>query len=70
VQRTAAGKVLAGRLAIRIFDPRADKAHIGVDSSVPASVPKLNPRSIKRQPTPSNEPTKNGPEIVNFRPVL
>ena len=23
----------------------------------------------KRQPTPTNEPIKNGPEIVNFRPV-
>jgi hypothetical protein len=33
-------------------------------------VPKLGPRAVKRQPTPTNESIKNGPEIVNFRPVL
>jgi hypothetical protein len=38
--------------------------------SVPASVPKLGPRSAKQQPTPTNKPIKNGPEIVNLRPVL
>ncbi len=46
------------------------KAHIGVGPSVPASVPKLGPRTIIRQPTPPAEPIKNGPEIVDFRPVL
>ena len=48
----------------------AHRAHIGVGSSVPVSVPKLGPRSINRQPTPTKTPKKNGPEIVNFRPVL
>jgi hypothetical protein len=37
---------------------------------VPAGVPKLGPTTVKRQPTPTNDPIKNGPEIVNFRPVL
>jgi hypothetical protein len=47
----------------------AREAHIGVGFSVPASVPKLEPRTINRQPA-NKEPTKNGPEIVNFKPVL
>ena len=38
--------------------------HIGL------SVPKLGPRAVKRQATPTNEPTNNWPEIVDFRPVL
>jgi hypothetical protein len=38
--------------------------------SVPTSVPKRLPRTIIRQPTPTNEPIKNGPEIIDFRPVL
>jgi hypothetical protein len=38
--------------------------------TVPKSVPKPGPRTIHRQPTPTNKPIKNGPEIVNFRPVL
>ena len=37
---------------------------------MPVSVPNLGPRTVKRQPTPTNESIKNGPEIVNFRPVL
>ena len=48
----------------------AREAHIAIVLSVPASVPKLGPRSIHRQPTPTKLPMKNGPEIVNFRPVL
>jgi hypothetical protein len=40
----------------------AQKGHIGVRSSVPASVPKLGPRSINRQPTPTKPPIRNGPE--------
>jgi len=51
--------------------PRSDvyMRHIGVRPSVPASVPKLGRRSINRQPTPTELPTKNGPEIIDFRPV-
>jgi hypothetical protein len=48
----------------------AQKAHIGVGLGVPTSVPKRDPRTIIRQPTPTKVPTKNGPEIVDFRPVL
>src|SRR2546425_6975041 len=48
----------------------AHKAHIGIGGSVPSSVPKRGPRTIIRQPTPTKVPIKNGPEIVNFRPVL
>lgn len=48
----------------------ADEAHIDIGFSVPASVPKPGPRTIHQQPTPTKEPIKNGPEIVNFRPVL
>jgi hypothetical protein len=48
----------------------ARKAHVGVGRSAPKSVPKRGPPTIIRQPTPTNKPTKNGPEIVNFRPVL
>ena len=47
----------------------ARQAHIGIISSVPASVPKRGPRTVIRDPTPTNVPIKNGPEIVNFRPV-
>jgi hypothetical protein len=43
---------------------------LGIARSVPASVPKPGPRTINRQPTPTNDPIKNGPEIVDFRPVL
>jgi hypothetical protein len=39
-------------------------------SSVPTSVPKRSPRTILRHPTPTERPIKNGPEIVDFRPVL
>ena len=38
----------------------APKAHIGIGSSVPASVPKLGPRTIIRQPTPTKLPIKTG----------
>src|SRR4029453_13658541 len=48
----------------------AHKAHVGVGLSVPKSVPKRLPRTIIRQPTPTKRPKKNGPEIINFRPVL
>jgi hypothetical protein len=37
---------------------------------VPANVPKRGPRAISPQPTPTNVPMKNGPEIVDFRPAL
>jgi hypothetical protein len=39
-------------------------------SGVPKSVPKRGPTAIIRQPTPTMKPIKNGPEIINFRPVL
>jgi hypothetical protein len=48
----------------------AQKAHIDISRSVPVSVPKRDPMTIIRQPTPTMFPIKNGPEIVNFRPVL
>ena len=48
----------------------AHKAHVGVALSVPKSVPKRGPKTIIRQPTPTKRRIKNGPEIVNFRPVL
>jgi hypothetical protein len=48
----------------------AYKAHIGIGSSVPTSVPKRGPTTIIRQPTPTKFPIKNGPEIDDFRPVL
>jgi hypothetical protein len=41
-----------------------------VAAYVPKSVPKRGRKTIIRQPTPTKEPIKNGPEIVNFRPVL
>jgi hypothetical protein len=34
------------------------------------SVPKRGPGTVTREPTPTNVPIKNGPEIINFRPVL
>ncbi len=48
----------------------AYKAHIGIRSSVPTSVPKRGPITIIRQPTPTKFLIKNGPEIDYFRPVL
>ena len=48
----------------------AFEAHIGVGPSVPKSVPKEGPKPVIRQPTPTMNTMKNGPEIVNFRPVL
>src|SRR5437868_2874838 len=44
----------------------ARKAHIAIGSGVPTSVPKRGPRTIIRQPTPTKNPMKNGPEIVDF----
>jgi len=32
--------------------------------------PKPGPPTINRQPTPTKPEMKNGPEIINFRPVL
>ena len=37
---------------------------------VHTSVPKRGPKTIIRQPTPTKKPMKNGPEIIDFRPVL
>jgi hypothetical protein len=37
---------------------------------VPISVPKRDPITIIPHPTPTTNSIKNGPEIVNFRPVL
>jgi hypothetical protein len=48
----------------------AQKAHIDISRIVPVSVPKRDPMTIIRQPMPTKRPIKNGPEIVNFRPVL
>jgi hypothetical protein len=39
-------------------------------TSVPKSVPERSPTTVIRQPMPTTNPIKNGPEIVNFRPVL
>jgi hypothetical protein len=33
-------------------------------------VPERGPKLVIRQPTPTMKPIKNGPEILNFRPVL
>ena len=38
--------------------------------TVPTSVPKRGPTTILRQSTPTKKAIKNGPEIMNFRPVL
>src|SRR5687768_3078410 len=38
--------------------------------SVPRNVPKRGPKPVIRQPTPPTNPIKNGPEIIDFRPVL
>ena len=48
----------------------AHKAHVGVGPGVPKSVPKRDPTTIIQHPTPTKRPLKNGPEILNFRPVL
>src|SRR5882762_2207437 len=48
----------------------AQQAHVGIGLSVPRSVPKRGPRTIIPQPTPTKVPIKNGPEIIDFRPVL
>jgi hypothetical protein len=48
----------------------AFKAHIGfVILEWPISVPKRDPITITPHPTPTKFPIKNGPEIINFRPV-
>ena len=36
----------------------------------PGVCPNAGPRTIIRQPTPTNVPIKNGPEIIDFTPVL
>jgi hypothetical protein len=58
-------------------DPRHDcqssapwRISRGCAGSVPTSVPKRGPRTIKRHSTPTKFPIKNGPEIDDFRPVL
>ena len=58
------------RMASRSPERCARQAHIGIGYGVPTSVPKRGPRTINRQPTPTKIPMKNGPEIVDFRPVL
>ena len=45
-------------------------SRIGIVCSVPTRVPKRGPITIIRQPTPTKVSIRNGPEIVNFRPVL
>jgi hypothetical protein len=45
-------------------------AHRNRHSSVPVSVPTPGPRTVNRQPTPTKLLMKNGPEIIDFRPVL
>ena len=39
-------------------------------ASVPASVPKLDRAVITPQQTPTKFRIKNGPEILDFRPIL
>ena len=48
----------------------AYKTHVDIGFSAPPSVPKRRPRIINPQPTPTKVPIKNGPEIIDFRPVL
>jgi hypothetical protein len=61
-------KSIGARLEAR--SSSAQKAHIDISRSVPVGVPKRGPATIIGQPTPTKFPLKNGPEIVNFRPVL
>jgi hypothetical protein len=49
---------------------RAAATPDGINAAVPKSVPKRGPTTIIRQSTPTKKPIKNGPEIVDFRPVL
>src|SRR5204862_6560185 len=65
-------RVIPGEVLHRLQNSTmcAHKAHVGVGLNVPKSVPKRGPTSIIRQPTPTKRPIKNGPEIVNSRPVL
>ena len=42
---------------------------IDIIRSVPTSVPKGGPTTIIWEPTPIKFEIKNGPEIVDFRPV-
>jgi hypothetical protein len=64
------GDVLESDAWSQISTTCAQKAHIGMDCSVPTSVPKRGRRPIIRQPTPTKVPTKNGPKSRRFRPVL
>jgi hypothetical protein len=59
-----------GCIANSVAHSCAHKAHIGIDCSVPRSVPKRGPMTIIRQPTPTKFPIKNGPKSRRFRPVL
>jgi hypothetical protein len=61
---------LSATVAVTMTPAAAGRAHIGIDATVPRSVPKRGPTTILRQPTPTKLPIKNGPETVNFRPVL
>jgi hypothetical protein len=47
-----------------------DRHTLAPQSSVAASVPKRRPRTVSRDPTPTKVSIKNGPEIIDFRPVL
>jgi hypothetical protein len=47
-----------------------DKEHVRIRQVVPESVPKRDPKPVSRQPTPTELPIKDGPEISDFRPVL
>lgn len=56
-----------GEFRLARTHPDSSQAHVSF--SVPISVPKLGPRAIIRQPTPTSS-NKNGPKIDDFRPVL
>jgi hypothetical protein len=57
-------------VAISTHDAMTMAAQWRCIRSVPRNVPKRGPKSITRQPTPTKFPIKNGPEIIDFRPVL
>jgi hypothetical protein len=43
---------------------------LGLGHIFTANMPKRGPATTIRQPTPTKKPIRNGPEILNFRPVL
>jgi len=45
-------------------------AHNGIGRSVPVSVPERGPKPVIRQSTTTTKSIHNGPEIIDFRPVL